>query len=79
MSHPFIVFGVNVRQLRMAFRVRVNSVLGRRGVLVSTLRGSRPGGGRGRGTPRGDMPTANAGMTATVLFALASSLLRKSR
>jgi hypothetical protein len=80
-SDPLIVLGVNVGKFRMAFLIDGDVVLGS-GLPVS-LRGRSAHGLRGRGTAGRDVSTANLGVTApvlcaAVLFAAASSILRKS-
>jgi hypothetical protein len=78
MSHPFIVPGVNVRQIRMTFLVHVNAVLGYRSVLVPSCGRRGPGRGCGSRTVSGDVPAANLGGMAAMRFAASPLLLRKS-
>ena len=78
MSHPFIVLGVNVRQIRMTFLVYVNAVLGYSSVLVPSCRGRGPGRRCRSRTVSGDVAAANLRGVAAVWFAAAPLLLRKS-
>ena len=78
MSYPFIVLGVNVRQIRMTFLVYVNAVLGYSSVLVPSCRARGPGSRCGSRTVSGNVPTANLRGVAAVWFAAAPFLLRKS-
>src|ERR1017187_8113443 len=81
MSDPLIVFGVNVRNVRMTFLVHANAVLGRRlGLPSCRLRSARsPGSRRGSRTASRNVSTAKCrGFTAPVLLPTAPLLLRKS-
>ena len=71
MSHPFIVPGVNVRQVRMTFLVHMNAVLGHGSVLVPSDRGRGPGRRRGSRTVSGNVPAANLRGVTAMRFAAA--------
>jgi hypothetical protein len=81
-SDPFIVLGVNVRNIRMTFLVHANAVLGRGLWLLPSCRGRSarsPGSRRGSGTASRDVSTAHRRRaTAAVLLPTAPLLLRKS-
>ena len=74
-SHPLIVPGVNVRNIRMTLLVHGNVVLCR-GVMP--LAAGRVGHSRWSGTVSGDMPTTDRGRAA-VARSDPVSLLRESR
>ena len=80
-SDPFIVLGVNVRNIRMTFLVHPNAVLGHRlGLPSCRFRSARsPGSRRGSRAASRNVSTANRrGFTAAVLLPTAPLLLRKS-
>jgi hypothetical protein len=78
MSHPFIVPGVNVRQIRMTFLVDMNAILLCSSVLVPSFRGRGPGRRCGSRTASGNVAVANLRAVAAMWFVTATFLLRKS-
>ena len=73
MAYPSIVFGIDVRNVRMALLVHFHMVLRRRPGLSARRRGSP----RGSRTARRNVSAANRGMTATAVRP-AAVLLPKS-
>jgi len=72
MSHPLVVPGVYMRNVRMALLVHFHVVLGRR--LRCLGRGPRRLGGlRGSGTVSGNVSTPNCGVTASLRRPTASA------
>jgi hypothetical protein len=77
MSDPFIVLGINVRNVRMTWLVHFHVVLGR-GLLLTSCRGRgarRVGSPRGSRTTSGNVSTANRGVSTALSPSTAASLL----
>ena len=80
MSDPLIVFGVNVRNVRMIFLVDGDVVLLRGSGLLTSCRGRsarRLGSPRGSRTVSGNVSTANLGLATAALLPAVSLLLRE--
>ena len=83
MSHPFIVLGIYVRNVRMTFLVHFHVVFGGGSGLLAACGGRsarRCGSSRGGGTAGGNVSTAHRrGVTAALwLLTAPLILLRKS-
>jgi hypothetical protein len=73
-SHPLVVPGVHMGNVRMAFLVHFHVVLGHGLLCPGRSRSARrPGGPRGSGTVSGNVSTPNRGVTTALRRPTASA------